>query len=63
MQSVSVIAPDGATSDLLDTPLFVLGPEQGMAVARRLKGVEVLMVAEGGQVIYTEGWPQKNIAY
>jgi thiamine biosynthesis lipoprotein len=63
MQSVSVIAPDGATSDLLDTPLFVLGPEQGMAVARRLKGVEVLMVAEGGQVVYTEGWPQKNIAY
>ncbi len=63
MQSVSVMAPDGATSDLLDTPLFVLGPEQGMAVARRLTGVEVLMVAEGGQVVYTEGWPQKNIAY
>jgi thiamine biosynthesis lipoprotein len=63
MQSVSVIAPDGATSDLLDTPLFVLGPEQGMAVARRLKGIEVLMVAEGGQVVYTEGWPQKNITY
>jgi thiamine biosynthesis lipoprotein len=63
MQSVSVIAPDGVTSDLLDTPLFVLGPEQGMAVARRLTGVEVLMVVEGGQVVYTEGWPQKNIAY
>ena len=63
MQSVSVIAPDGVTSDLLDTPLFVLGPEQGMEVAHAIKGVEVLMVAEGGRVVYSEGWPQKNIAY
>jgi thiamine biosynthesis lipoprotein len=63
LQSVSVIAPDGVTSDLLDTPLFVLGPEQGMEVARGIKGVEVLMVAEGGQIVYTDGWPEKNIAY
>jgi thiamine biosynthesis lipoprotein len=63
MQSVSVIAPDGVTSDLLDTPLFVLGPEQGMEVARRLQGIEVLLVAEDGQIVYTEGWPEKHIAY
>jgi len=25
--------------------------------------VEVLMVAEGGQIVYTDGWPEKNIAY
>jgi len=63
LQSVSVIAPDGVNSDLLDTPLFVLGPEKGMEVVRGLKGVEVLMVAEGGKIVYTEGWPEKHIAY
>lgn len=63
LQSVSVIAPDGATSDLLATPLFVLGPEKGMEVVRGLTGIEVLMIAEGGQAVYTEGWPAKHIAY
>jgi thiamine biosynthesis lipoprotein len=63
LQSVSVIAPDGATSDLLATPLFVLGPEKGMAVVRGLTGVEVLMVAEDGRVVYTEGWPAQHIVY
>ncbi len=63
LQTVSVIAPDGATSDLLDTPLFVLGPEKGMEVVRGIKGIEVLMITEGGQAVYTEGWPQKHIAY
>jgi thiamine biosynthesis lipoprotein len=63
LQAVSVIAPDGVTSDMLDTPLFVLGPEKGMDVARGIKGVEVLMIAEGGQLVYTEGWPAKHIAY
>jgi thiamine biosynthesis lipoprotein len=63
VQSVSVIAPDGVTSDLLDTPLFVLGPEKGMEVARGIKGVEILMVAEGGKIVYTDGWPEKHIAY
>jgi len=63
LQSVSVIAPDGATSDLLDTPLFVLGIEKGMEIVRGLTGVEVLMVSEAGQVAYSEGWPEKNIAY
>ena len=63
LQSVSVIAPDGVTSDLLDTPLFVLGPEKGMEIIRSLKGVEALMVSEGGTIVYSDGWPEKNITY
>jgi hypothetical protein len=34
-----------------------------MEVARRLQGIEVLLVAEDGQIVYTEGWPEKHIAY
>jgi FAD:protein FMN transferase len=63
MQSVSVIAPDGMTSDALSTALFVLGPEQGMRVVESLRGVEALIVSEGGKISCSKGWPEKKISY
>jgi len=63
MQSVSVIAPDGMTSDGIDTGLFVLGPEQAIRVVESMGGVEVMIVAEGGRIYYSKGWPEKNIRY
>jgi thiamine biosynthesis lipoprotein len=36
----TVIAPDGLTSDALDTPICILGPERGLAMASSQKGVE-----------------------
>jgi FAD:protein FMN transferase len=63
MQAVSVIAPDGMTSDGIDTGLFVLGPEQALRVVEGMGGVEVMIVAEGGKIYYSKGWPVKKISY
>ena len=63
MQSVSVIAPDGMTSDALSTALFVLGPEQGMRLVESLRGAEALIVSAGGKISCSKGWPEKKISY
>jgi thiamine biosynthesis lipoprotein len=63
LQSASVIALDGMTSDGLDTGLFVLGPEKAIALINSLKGVEALIVSEGGKVTFSDGWTAKPITY
>jgi FAD:protein FMN transferase len=63
MQAVSVIAPDGMTSDGIDTGLFVLGPEKAIRVVEGMGGVEAMIVAEGGRIYYSKGWPVKKISY
>jgi thiamine biosynthesis lipoprotein len=63
LQSASVIAPDGMTSDALSTSLFVLGPENGISLVKKLPGVEALIVSEGGKVIFSDGWTAKPITY
>ena len=42
--SVSVLAADATTADALATALCVLGPDEGLKLAERLPGVEVLFV-------------------
>ena len=39
----TVIAPDGLTSDALDTPICILGAERGLKMASGQKGVEAWM--------------------
>lgn len=46
--SVTVVHPDPLAADVLTTALFVLGPEQGPALADRL-GVAALFVARHGE--------------
>jgi FAD:protein FMN transferase len=42
--SVTVVAPDGATADSLDTAVYVLGPERGLALVEATEGAAALIV-------------------
>jgi FAD:protein FMN transferase len=52
--SVTVLAADAAMADALSTALFVMGPERGLAFARRVPGLEVLYVTRSG-LLATDG--------
>ena len=44
ISSVTIIAPDAATSDGLSTTVFVLGKEKGLELAEKMDGVEVKII-------------------
>ncbi len=54
-QSVTVVAKDGVWADGLDTGIFVMGPERGMALVERLPDVEAVMVDQAGRVVVSSG--------
>jgi thiamine biosynthesis lipoprotein len=54
-QSVTVIAKEGTVADGLDTGIFVLGPEQGMALVERLPGVEAIIIDQEGKIAVSSG--------
>jgi len=55
--SVTVIAPDCTTADALATGISVLGPKDGVAVAKKLKGVECMVVTREGAKLKTTTSP------
>lgn len=55
VHSVTVLAPDGLTSEALSKTVFVLGPEQGLRVAARVPGVDVVVVDARGRLHCSEG--------
>jgi thiamine biosynthesis lipoprotein len=54
-QSVTVVAKEGTVADGLDTGIFVLGPEQGMALIERLPGVEAIIIDQEGKITVSSG--------
>lgn len=54
-QSVTVIAREGVIADGLDTGIFVMGPERGMALVEHLPHVEAVIVDAGGKVFVSSG--------
>jgi thiamine biosynthesis lipoprotein len=54
-QSVTIIAEEGVMADGLDTGIFVMGPERGMALIERLPDVEGIIVAADGTVRVSSG--------
>ena len=54
-QSVTVIAKDGVMADGLDTGIFVMGPEKGMALIESLSDVEGVIVDQQGKIYISSG--------
>ncbi|MEO8326889.1 MAG: FAD:protein FMN transferase [Nitrospirota bacterium] len=54
-QSVTVIAKDGVMADGLDTGIFVMGPDKGMALIESLPAVEGVIVDQEGTVFVSSG--------
>jgi FAD:protein FMN transferase len=54
-QSVTIVATEGTIADGLDTGIFVMGPEEGMALIERLPGVEGVIVDSEGRVLVSSG--------
>lgn len=52
--SVTIVCDNGLQADALSTACFILGSEQGLALAESY-GAEALLVAEDGQLYMTEG--------
>jgi thiamine biosynthesis lipoprotein len=47
--SVTAVAPDGATADALDTTVYILGPEKGLALVESLGTAAYIVRAEGSK--------------
>jgi len=54
-QSVTIVAKEGTVADGLDTGIFVLGPERGMALVERLSDVEAIIVDNEGKITVSSG--------
>ncbi len=55
VRSVTVIAPDGLTSEALSKTVFVLGVERGMQIVASLPGVDAVVVDAQGKLHYSAG--------
>ncbi len=54
MESVTLVGDRGAIGDPLTTALFILGPEKGMNIVKKL-GYEAIFVDDKGRVVTTPG--------
>ncbi len=56
-QSVTVMAPSAMDADALATTVFILGPEQGLALIDKLPDVHALIIDQRGRVLLSPNWP------
>jgi thiamine biosynthesis lipoprotein len=54
-RSVTIVANSAALADGLSTGVFLLGPDQGMALVRRLPDVEAVIVTATNELLVTPG--------
>jgi thiamine biosynthesis lipoprotein len=55
LTSVTMVLNNSADGDIFSTALFVLGPEQGLALLRQFPGVEAIMMTADGKVLVSPG--------
>jgi thiamine biosynthesis lipoprotein len=61
--SVTVICEDSLLADYMATTLFILPPQQAMALAESMEGLEAIWVDTEGAITYTSGYPDYSKTY
>ncbi|NJO01852.1 MAG: FAD:protein FMN transferase, partial [Bacteroidia bacterium] len=54
VKSVTLVCPDAELADALATAVFVLGPQEGLALVNRLKDIECLIVDAENKITYSK---------
>ncbi len=54
-RSVTIVADRALTADVLSTGVFIMGPEDGMALIERLPNVEGIIVTAANEVLVSSG--------
>lgn len=55
VRSVTILAPDGLTTEALSKTVFVLGVERGLSLIENLSGVDAVVVDANGVLHYSSG--------
>jgi len=55
VRSATILAPTATQTDGLSKTAFVLGPEKAMEIYNRIEGVDAILVAPDGRVLYSKG--------
>lgn len=59
LASVTVTAPTAMLADVLSTAVFVMGPEEGMALVENMEDVEALIYTQGLEMLVSSGLEEK----
>ena len=51
----TIIHADPVIANAWSKPIFVLGPERGMELVKKIPGMEAIVVKSSGEVLYTDG--------
>ena len=54
-RSVTVRAADAITADMWSTALFILGPDQGLALVKKMSNLDAVFVGADNQVTVSSG--------
>ena len=60
-RSVTIVARTATLADALDTGIFILGPEKGMALIERLQGVEGVIVTSSNNLLVSSGLARRLV--
>jgi len=60
-RSVTIVARTATLADALDTGIFIMGPEKGMALIERLNGVEGVIVTSSNNVLVSAGLARRLV--
>jgi thiamine biosynthesis lipoprotein len=60
-RSVTIVAGTATLADALDTGIFILGPDKGMALIERLNGVEGVIVTSSNNVLVSSGLARRLV--